>query len=218
MLSAARRTSSARPGHFAQDPDGEPGAGERMPADHFLRQAQLPAHLADLVLEQFAQRLDQREGQPLGQSPHVVMGLDGDRGAAPGRDRLDHVGIEGALHQEPDVVAHLPRFGLEDVDERVPDAPALLLGIGDARRGRPGTPPTRRPPGGRSPGGGGRSAPPGSARAAAAVRDPRRCRSAGRRPPGGPARPPPKSRRRPTARRSPAGRPPLPGSARSRCR
>ena len=104
-----------------------------MPADHLLRQAQLAADLAHLVLEQLAQRLEQLERQPLGQPAHVVVGLDRDRRPAPGRERLDHVGIQRALHQEPDVLPDRLRLRLEDVDERVADPAPLLLRIGDAR-------------------------------------------------------------------------------------
>ena len=125
MSSAVRR-------HLAEDPDGEPGPGKRVPADHLLRQTQLAAHLPHLVLEQLAQRLEQRERQPLGQPADVVVGLDRDRGPALGRERLDHVGVERALHQEAHVVPDRARLGLEDVDEGVADAPPLLLGIGDA--------------------------------------------------------------------------------------
>ena len=48
------------------------------------------------------------------------------------RDRLDDVGIERALHQVSHVLADRLRLGLEHVDERVADAPPLLLRIGDA--------------------------------------------------------------------------------------
>ena len=49
-----------------------------------------------------------------------------------GEMRLDDVGIERALYQEPDVLADRLRLGLEHVDERVADAPPLLLRIRDA--------------------------------------------------------------------------------------
>ncbi len=61
-----------------------------------------------------------------------MVALDGDRGPACRGQRLYHIGIERPLHQEPDVVAHLARLGLEHVDERVADTLALGLGIGDA--------------------------------------------------------------------------------------
>ena len=78
------------------------------------------------------ERLQQLERQSLGQTAHVVVGLDRDRRAAQGRKRLDDVGIESALHQEPDVLPHLLGLGLEHVDEGVADATPLLLGVGDA--------------------------------------------------------------------------------------
>ena len=81
-----------------------PGPGKRVAPDHLLRQPQLAAHLPHLVLEQLAQRLQQLERQPLGQAADVVVGLDRHRRPALRRERLDDVGIERALHQEPHVL------------------------------------------------------------------------------------------------------------------
>ena len=61
---------------LADDPDGEARARERLAQDHRLGQAQLQADLADLVLEQVAQRLDELEAQVGRQAADVVMGLD----------------------------------------------------------------------------------------------------------------------------------------------
>src|SRR3712207_8013017 len=48
---------------FRSDADAQAGARERLAPDHRLRQAELDPDLAHLVLEQRAQRLDQREGE-----------------------------------------------------------------------------------------------------------------------------------------------------------
>src|SRR6185436_6799500 len=69
--------------HLAQDPDGEARPREGVTTDHLLRQSQLAPYLPYLVLEELAERLQQLERQPLGQPPHVVVGLDGDRRTSP---------------------------------------------------------------------------------------------------------------------------------------
>ena len=60
-------------GDLAQAADGQAGAGERVPPDQALGQAQLQAQPADLVLEQVAERLDQLEAQLGGQAADVVV-------------------------------------------------------------------------------------------------------------------------------------------------
>ena len=50
-------------GDLAEAADGQAGAGERVPPDDLLRQAQLQAEPADFVLEQVAERLDQLEAE-----------------------------------------------------------------------------------------------------------------------------------------------------------
>ena len=47
--------------HFAEDAHAQAGAGEGMAIDHVVRQAERDAQFAHLVLEQFAQRLEQLE-------------------------------------------------------------------------------------------------------------------------------------------------------------
>ena len=84
----------------ADDPDGQAGAGEGMTPDDLLGQAQDFADLADFVLEQFAQWLDQFEAQLLGQAADVVMQLDVGGGAGVAVAAFDHVGIERALGEE----------------------------------------------------------------------------------------------------------------------
>ena len=93
--------------------------------------AQLAPERADLVLEQFAQRLQQFEPHALGQSADIMMRLDGGRRPAGRRHALDHVGIERALRQEFDV-ADLVGLRLEHVDEQFADHLALDFGVGDA--------------------------------------------------------------------------------------
>ena len=100
ISSASRRMSSfslvIAPGHA----DREPRPRERMAADEGFRQAELAAERAHLVLEQFAQRLDQLHVHALGQAADIVVRLDRDRRAAGERHALDHVRIERALRQE----------------------------------------------------------------------------------------------------------------------
>ena len=102
-----------------------------MTVDERRRQAELAAERAHLVLEQFAQRLDQLHVHALGQAADIVVRLDGDRGPAGERHALDHVGIERALRQKFGA-AELFRLGLKHVDEQLADGLALRLGIGDA--------------------------------------------------------------------------------------
>ena len=86
-----------------------------------------------LVLEQGPQGLDQLELHVVGQAAHVVVRLDrGGTGAAAG---LDHVGVEGPLHQVARQGADFGDLGgllLEDADELGADRLALGLGLGYA--------------------------------------------------------------------------------------
>ena len=52
-----------------------PGPGERMPADEHVRQAELAAERPHLILEQFAQRLDQLHVHALGRPPTLWCDL-----------------------------------------------------------------------------------------------------------------------------------------------
>lgn len=65
---------------LAQDADGDARARERVPHHQHLGDAELPAHLAHLVLEQLAERLQQPEavalGHARGEAAHVVVRLD----------------------------------------------------------------------------------------------------------------------------------------------
>src|SRR6185437_5919773 len=111
--------------------DREAGAGERMPPDEALRQAEFTAELAHLVLEQFAQRLDQFQLHPRRQAADIVMRLDGDARPAGETHRLNDVGIERALRQEIGP-AEFFRFLVEHVDEGSADDLALLFGVFDS--------------------------------------------------------------------------------------
>ena len=108
-----------------------PGPGNGWRPTKASRQAELAAERAHLVLEQFAQRLDQLHVHALGQAADIVVRLDGDRRPAGERHALDHVRIERAL-REKFRATELFRFRLEDIDEELADRLALLLGIGDA--------------------------------------------------------------------------------------
>ena len=65
--------------------------------------------MPDLVLEQGAQRLDQRELQVVGQAADVVVRLDVGRALAAAG--LDHVGVERALDEELDGLAGVAGVG-----------------------------------------------------------------------------------------------------------
>ena len=107
-------------------PSPGPGKGWR----HTISSGR-PSSLADsahLVLEQVAQRLDQLEVHVVGQAADVVVALDRGRVL---RARLDHVGVQRALHEEARVGQAAGGF-LEHADEELADRLALLLGIGDA--------------------------------------------------------------------------------------
>ena len=97
-------------GDLTHDPDAEAGARKRLAADDHLRKTEFAADRAHLVLEEGAQRLDELELQVFGEPADVVVRLDV-RGAGAAA-RLDDVGVERALHEEPDRLA--VRRGLGD--------------------------------------------------------------------------------------------------------
>ena len=82
-----------------------------------------------LVLEQFAQRLDELHVHAFGQPADIVVRLDGDRRPAGEGHALDDIRIERSLRQEVGA-AELPGLLLEDIDEQPADDLALGLGIG----------------------------------------------------------------------------------------
>src|SRR5690349_7981243 len=102
-----------------------------MAADKGFRQAELATERAHLVLEQFAQRLDQFQMHALRKPADIVMRLDCDRWPTGERHAFDHVGIRRALRQKLRAADFLG-FGLEHIDEQFADGLALLLGVFDA--------------------------------------------------------------------------------------
>ena len=108
-----------------------PGPGEGMAADEDLGQAEFAAEHPHLVLEQFAQRLDQLHVHALGQAADIVVRLDRDGGAAGERHALDHVGIERALREEVRA-ADLLRFRSNTSMNRRPMILRFCFGVGDA--------------------------------------------------------------------------------------
>ena len=123
--------SSFFAGDLAGDADRQTRPGKRVTADEPFGQAKLAAQGAHLVLEQFAQRLDQSQFHALGQAADIVMRFDRDRGAADGARRLDHIGIERSLGEKLDIAQFL-RLLVEHVDKDGADPLALFFGIGDA--------------------------------------------------------------------------------------
>jgi hypothetical protein len=107
-MASARCSSASRSRVGAEHADRESRPGERLAHQELLVDPRSRPTRAHLVLEELAQRLDEREAHPLGQPAHVVMALDGGRGPAH-RDRLDDVRVERALRQEVEV-AELLRF------------------------------------------------------------------------------------------------------------
>ena len=99
MASAWRSTVSRSARDRAEAAHRQAGAGERVAVDQRLRQAQLQAEAAHLVLEEVLERLDQLEAQFLRQTADVVMRLDVVGRAVHGAAALDHVGIQRALRQ-----------------------------------------------------------------------------------------------------------------------
>ena len=117
-------------GDGTQAADAQTGAGEGLTVDHCMGQAQSLADHADLVLEQQLDGFDQLEVQVLGQTAHVVVGLDGLL-ALGGLLGLQNVGVDGTLGQEGNALELAGLLG-EDGDELLADDLALALGIGNA--------------------------------------------------------------------------------------
>ncbi len=101
-----------------------------MPVHHLVRQAELQTDLAYFVLEEFAQRLDQRHAHVLRQPADVVMRLDDVRLAGGRAGRFDHVRIDRALRQPLDAL-ELVRLFVEHLDELAADDLALLFRVAD---------------------------------------------------------------------------------------
>ncbi len=106
-----------------------------MSPDDFFRQAQLQPESPDFVFEQVAQRLDQFEGQILGQSADVVVQLDRGGRSIGGGTAFDDVGIKRSLGQEAGP-GDFDCFVGKTFDKGVADAAAFFLRIGNAGQGR----------------------------------------------------------------------------------
>src|SRR5690606_27730186 len=116
-------------GDAARAADGKARSREGVAANKALRNAEIAAELADFVLEQFAQRLDQLHVHAFWQAAHIVVRLDGDRGAASERHRFDDVGIKRTLGEELRA-AELLGFFLESFDEETANDLALGFRVG----------------------------------------------------------------------------------------
>ena len=117
---------------FAEAADGESGAREGLPHDHFFRQSELAAHFAHLVLEEAAEGLEEFELHVFGEAADVVVALDDCAGIAVDGDALDDVRVSGPLSEERHV--RDVRAGVaEDLDELAADDLALAFGFVDAR-------------------------------------------------------------------------------------
>ena len=113
---------------LAEDADGKAGAGEGLAHDQIFRQAELAAELADLVLEQQAQRLDDLlEVDEVRQAANVVVALDDGSIARAG---LDDVGVDRALGEIVDA-PDLLGLVLKDADKFLTDDLALALRLRD---------------------------------------------------------------------------------------
>ncbi len=138
-IASARRSRSARSRVTSprmRTPSPGPGNGWRNTMSRGRPSSS--AQLAHLVLEEFAQRLEQLQMQRLRQAADVVVRLDRVRLLGLGAGGLDDVRIDRALRQ-PLRVGELRGLALEHLDEQPPDDLALLLRIRDARERAPGT-------------------------------------------------------------------------------
>ncbi len=102
-----------------------------MSHDDLFRQSQFEADPAYLVLEQFAQWLDELHTHFIRKAADVVMRLDDVRLAGLGAGGLDDVRVDRALRQPFDAF-ELVRLLVEYLDEVAADDLALVFGIADA--------------------------------------------------------------------------------------
>ena len=116
-------------GDFANDADGKTRTRERLAVDQIIRQTQLSAQCADLVLEQQAQRLDDfLEVDIVRQTTDIVVRFDDSSITGAG---FYNVGIDGALCKEVDL-ANLFGFFLKYADELLADDFAFSFRLADA--------------------------------------------------------------------------------------
>src|SRR2546425_3404818 len=106
----------------------EAGAGEGMPPEDVLGDAELGTGAADLVLEQTAQRLHDLERHHLGEAADVVVRLDACAGLRLARPRLDDIGVDRPLHEEIDL-PHPLCLLLKAADEFLADDRPLTLRV-----------------------------------------------------------------------------------------
>ena len=101
-------------GNLADDADGKTWTRERLAVDQIIRQTQLSAQCADLVLEQQAQRLDDfLEVDIVRQTADIVVRFDDSSITGAG---FYNVSIDGALCQKVDL-ANLFGFFLKYADK-----------------------------------------------------------------------------------------------------
>ena len=105
-----------------------------MSPHHLRGQTKFGPNSADLILEQGAQRLHERELQIVRKSTNIVMTLDICRTRS--TTGLNDIRVERSLHQELNLLPGLPRLlnylarsVLEHSDEQASDGLALLLRI-----------------------------------------------------------------------------------------
>lgn len=126
--------------------DADARAGEGVAHDELLVDAKLTTELADLVLEELSEGLDQLETLAVHhtgrQTTNVVVGLDGSGRALPA-ERLNQIGVKGALKEPFDLSSTVSVLGLflnpdgfllEQVDEGLANDLALGLGLSHASK------------------------------------------------------------------------------------
>ena len=105
-----------------------PGPGKGLTFDDLFGQAQFSADGAHFVFEQPSQWLDQVEVHMFGQAADVVMALDGGGVARTG---LDHVWVEGTLHEILGIGRDAAAGLLEHSDELLSHGFAFGFRVGD---------------------------------------------------------------------------------------
>ena len=117
-------------GDFADDPNAQARAGEGLPPNQLLGDAQLPTHPAHLVLEEVFQRLNGAQKlHVLRLGHHVVVGFDFIGLALAG---FDAVRVDGALGEEAVGASLAANFVPEGLIELGADDLPLFLRVGDA--------------------------------------------------------------------------------------
>ena len=99
-----------------------------MAVEQVVRHAKFLTHLAYLILEEEAQRLDNLEVHALRKPAHIVVRLDGGRRPLD-RCGLNHVRVDGALAQPFDIFQFL-RLRIKNLNESGSYDFAFLFRIG----------------------------------------------------------------------------------------